>query len=144
MLKLLALIANPVHSALLRSPLHTLVSHRMILLTFYGRKSGRKYTIPVYYVRVGQEVRFFTDRSRSWRLNLTRGTWVKVCVRGVRYDGIVEQVPASHARMVQALCAFDSALSSEEAERIADHKVMFQISLQAETSHIRGCVPGIG
>ncbi len=40
---------NPVMSALLRLPLHGLLSRQVFLLTYTGRRSGRQYTLPVGY-----------------------------------------------------------------------------------------------
>jgi hypothetical protein len=40
-------LMNKFPAMLLRSPLHGLMSKRFLLLTFTGRKSGRKHTIPV-------------------------------------------------------------------------------------------------
>jgi hypothetical protein len=141
---LLTLIVNPIHMFLLRSPFHRLVSHRMILLTFYGRKSGARYSFPLYYVRTGEDIRFFTSRTGRWWLNLLRGTWVRVRLQGVDYAGIAEHVPASHVRMVDALVAFDRGLTKEEAEKIADNRVMFNIRLQTEPEAVPHRVPGIG
>ena len=45
---------------LLRSPLHGVMSKRVLLVTFTGRKSGKAYTTPVSYMREGDIV-FFTD-----------------------------------------------------------------------------------
>jgi len=44
---------NPVISALLRSAFHGLVSGRILLLTYTGRKPGRRYTLRVGYIRDG-------------------------------------------------------------------------------------------
>jgi hypothetical protein len=143
MFRLLTQIANPIHTMLLCSPLHRLVSHRMILLTFYGRKSGKQYRFPVYYARSGEDIRFFTSRSGRWWLNLLRGTWVKVRLQGVDYDGIVEHVPASHSRMVDAVMLFDPGLTRREAESLADDKVMFHIRLQPQAEEVRRRVTGI-
>lgn len=143
MVKLLLLIANPIHTFLLRSAIHGLVSHRMMLLTFHGRKSGRRYCFPVYYSRIGDDIRFFTDRSGRWWLNLLRGTWVRIRLRGADYDGVVEHVPASHRRMVEGLLAFDPALSEQEAEQFADSKVMFQVRLQTEAQRLPQRVAGV-
>lgn len=40
---------NPILRAILRSPLHWLLSRGLLLLTFTGRKTGRRFTIPVGY-----------------------------------------------------------------------------------------------
>src|SRR5579884_1140426 len=44
---------NPVVAALLRSPLHGLLSRQVFLLTVTGRRSGRRFTLPLGYVRDG-------------------------------------------------------------------------------------------
>ena len=44
---------NPIIIWLLRSPLHSLMDKSTILVTITGRKSGKKYTIPVSYMRDG-------------------------------------------------------------------------------------------
>ena len=144
MFRLLTEIANPIHMALLRSPLHRGVSHRMIGLTYYGRKSGKRYSFPVYYQQVGEDLHFFAWRESIWWLNLLRGTWVKVLLRGVEYDGIVEHIPASHKRMVDELILFEPGLTREEAEIMADRKVMFNIRLQSETARVHVKVPQAG
>ena len=42
-------IIDPVLKAVLRSPLHRLVSDSLLFITFIGRKSGTEYTAPVGY-----------------------------------------------------------------------------------------------
>jgi hypothetical protein len=44
---------NPVSMFILRSPLHGVLSHAMMVLTFEGRKSGKKISVPVGYTRNG-------------------------------------------------------------------------------------------
>ena len=44
---------NCVMKFVLRSPLHGVVSKKIMLLTFTGRKSGKRYTIPVSYTQKG-------------------------------------------------------------------------------------------
>ena len=116
----------------------------MIGLTYYGRKSGKRYSFPVYYKQIGEDIRFFAWRESNWWLNLLRGTWVRVWLRGVEYDGIVEHVPASHKRMVEELLAFEPGLTREEAEIMADRKVMFNIRLQTETARVKAKLPQAG
>ena len=50
-LRLLFRLINSVVGSILRSPLHRLLSGKLALLTFYGHKSGRRYTTPVGYAR---------------------------------------------------------------------------------------------
>ena len=44
---------NPLVAAVLRSPFHWLLSFGLMLITVTGRRSGRRYTIPVGYQRHG-------------------------------------------------------------------------------------------
>ena len=44
-------VLNPVVKALLGSPLHGLLSHDLMVLSFSGRKSGKQYAIPVGYLQ---------------------------------------------------------------------------------------------
>lgn len=47
---------NPVVEAILRSPFHWLLSPGLMLITVTGRKSGRRFTIPVGYHEVDGRV----------------------------------------------------------------------------------------
>jgi hypothetical protein len=49
-------IGNVFVRLLLRSPFHGWLSDNVLLLTYTGRKSGKRYTIPVAYGRVGDVV----------------------------------------------------------------------------------------
>ena len=46
---------NPFVKAVLRSPVHRLLSGSLVLLTYTGRRSGRRYTLPVMYAEQGSE-----------------------------------------------------------------------------------------
>lgn len=85
---------NKVPAALLRSPLHGLMSKRFLLLTFNGRKSGKRYDIPVAYARDGDAFSMTTD-SRWWK-NLRGesgvGVPVRLRVRGKEYEGVGESI----------------------------------------------------
>ncbi|HLZ64523.1 MAG TPA: nitroreductase/quinone reductase family protein [Ktedonosporobacter sp.] len=70
---------------LLRSPAHALMSRTTMLLTFTGRQSGRRYTIPVRYLREGDTLLTTTD-SRWWR-NLRGGVLVELHLAGQKIAG---------------------------------------------------------
>jgi hypothetical protein len=55
---------NPFVSVILRSPLHRLLSGQVLLLSFTGRKTWKRYTIPVGYTREGDMLTLFS--SRAW------------------------------------------------------------------------------
>jgi len=46
-----ARVMNRIPATVLRSPLHPMMSGKYLLLSFTGRKSGRRYTTPVAYLK---------------------------------------------------------------------------------------------
>ena len=81
---------NPFVSMILRSPLHRLLSSHVLLLTFTGRKTGKRFTIPVGYTREGDTFTLFS--SKSWYKNLRGGGHVAVHLQGRRRTGRVEVI----------------------------------------------------
>lgn len=73
-------IVNPIVSGLLRSPLHGLLSSSLLVLSYTGRRSGRRHSLPVMYVRTGDRLLVFAahpERKRWWH-NLRDGAPVEV------------------------------------------------------------------
>ncbi|SIK38592.1 Uncharacterised protein [Mycobacteroides abscessus subsp. abscessus] len=62
---------NKVVRGVLRSPLHPVLSGNIALFTFTGRKSGKEYNVAATYVRDGDVLTIFTDRT--WAKNLRDG-----------------------------------------------------------------------
>ena len=85
---------NKVPAALLRSPFHGLMSKRFLLLSFNGRKSGKRYTVPVAYARDGDAFSMTTDSP--WWKNLRgesgAGVPVRLRIRGKEYEGVGEAI----------------------------------------------------
>jgi deazaflavin-dependent oxidoreductase (nitroreductase family) len=78
---------NPLVRWLLRSPLHRLMSGSTLLLTYTGRKSGRKYALPVNYVRDGETLLLVGARDHAWWRNLRGGAPVTVRLQGQDCEG---------------------------------------------------------
>lgn len=76
---------NPAMRALLRSPLHWPLSRWFAVLSWTGRKSGRRFSTPVSYVREGSTA-WLTTGDRWWH-NLTDGAPVAIRIRGRSYEG---------------------------------------------------------
>jgi len=74
---------KPVVAALLASPVHRLLSNDVLLMTWTGRKSGRRYTLPLSYVEAGGKLVLCTrpEGSQWWR-NLRGGGEVELRLRG--------------------------------------------------------------
>jgi deazaflavin-dependent oxidoreductase (nitroreductase family) len=91
---------NPVIAALLRSPLHPLLSPALLLLTVTGRKTGRRYAIPVGYQRDGDDLIVLVSEARhkQWWRNYYEPAPVSVRLRGRERAGRAELVaPGSEA-----------------------------------------------
>ena len=68
---------------LLRSPLHRLASGSLLLITYRGRRSGRRFTIPVMYAEREETLTIFVGHSerKRWWQNLRLGAEVEVRLR---------------------------------------------------------------
>jgi deazaflavin-dependent oxidoreductase (nitroreductase family) len=70
--------------ALLRSPLHRMLSGSLLLISYRGRRSGRHFTIPVMYAEREGTLTILVGhpaRKKWWR-NLRGGAEVEVRLRG--------------------------------------------------------------
>jgi len=103
---------NPFVAALLRSPLHGLVSSRLMLLTYTGRKSGRTYTIPVGYTRLGGDLLVFT--YYAWWRNLRGGGSVTLGLQGRTMIARAEVIEAP-AHVVAEVERLIATLGAREA-----------------------------
>lgn len=73
-------IVNPFMRAVLHSPLHGLLSGALMILSFTGQRSGRRYTIPVGYMEEGGKLYLFSHAP--WAKNFVGGAPVTVRLRG--------------------------------------------------------------
>jgi len=73
---------NPIMIWLLRSPLHRLVSRSTMLVTYQGRISGRQITLPVNYVRYGEQVLVLSVRKRAWWRNFRTASTAVLRLQG--------------------------------------------------------------
>jgi deazaflavin-dependent oxidoreductase (nitroreductase family) len=76
--------------AVLHSPAHGLLSRSVLTLTYTGRRSGRRYTVPVNYARDDRAIYVFSPRERRWWRNLRGGAAVTVRLRGRDLRGDAE------------------------------------------------------
>lgn len=67
-------------SRLLRSPLHSIASRRLLLITVTGRRTGTPYTHPVGYAEDGGAL--LVGTAAGWRKNLREDVPVTVRWRG--------------------------------------------------------------
>jgi len=83
-----------------RTPLHSLVSGRYMLITVTGRKTGKIYETPVEYTLQGQTVTVITQQAYQWWKNLIGGAKVKLILRGKPVEGVA--VPSTDIVAVSA------------------------------------------
>jgi hypothetical protein len=88
---------NPIMKRLLESPAHWPLSRWFAVLAWSGRKSGRRYSTPVSYVREGGTA--FVTTGDAWWRNLRGGAPVKMRVSGRwRQGDAVPLVDAAESR----------------------------------------------
>jgi hypothetical protein len=106
---------NPVVRALLGSPLHGMVDNVFLILHVTGRKTGRRYHIPVDYVDIEGKLAVVT--VARWRVNLRGGADVEVTLHGhLRpMHALLEEDPAPVAAGYQAVI---SRVGWKKAQRL--------------------------
>jgi deazaflavin-dependent oxidoreductase (nitroreductase family) len=86
---------NPWVGAILRTPvLHWILSPALMTLSYTGRRSGRRITLPVGYRQHGDEVAVLVSeaRSKTWWRNFREPREVDVRLRGRPRRGRAELV----------------------------------------------------
>jgi len=96
-------MGNPLVRMLLGSPLHGGLDGSFLVLHLTGRKTGRRYDIPVGYVDMEGKLAVVT--VARWRVNLRGGADVEVTLRGRLRSAhaLLEEDPASVAVSYQAM-----------------------------------------
>jgi deazaflavin-dependent oxidoreductase (nitroreductase family) len=122
-------LANGTMKVLLRSPLHGLVSERVMLISVSGRKSGRLYTTPVNYVRDGDTITVVSRTHRTWWRNLRGGAPVALRAEGKDLKGVAEAVVDDKEAVAKALLALHPRYSAERAARRAQDRVLVRIKV---------------
>ncbi len=92
---------NRIVRALLRSPLHPMLSSNTLLLTITGRKTGKQYTFPISYIQDGDMLTCYT--VSPWWKNLRGGAAVAVLLRGQERSGHAEVISDDRASIAAAL-----------------------------------------
>jgi deazaflavin-dependent oxidoreductase (nitroreductase family) len=84
--------ANPFVGLILRSPMHKWLSPSLLLITYQGRKSGKKYTLPVQYVQSGNSLYIIPGAAgqKTWWRNLRGGAPVELLLDGHHFQAFAE------------------------------------------------------
>lgn len=105
--QLLVDLVNPLVRTVLRSPLHGALDGAVLILHMTGRRSGRRFDVPVGYLE--SDGAYVVVTQHTWRANLRGGADVEVTMRGRRVGmhAEVEEDPATVAegfdRLVERL-----------------------------------------
>jgi deazaflavin-dependent oxidoreductase (nitroreductase family) len=94
-------LLNPVMKGVLRSPLHSMLSDRIMIITFTGRKTGQDYSTPVSYCQENGTVSCFTHAS--WWKNLVGGASVRLQIRGREHSGIATPIDQDREKKIAGL-----------------------------------------
>ncbi len=143
---------NPLISGILRSPFHWLLSPGLLLITVTGRRTGRRYTIPVGYQRDGETLAVMVSeaRSKAWWRNYLEPAPVELRLRGRQRRGQAEVVaPGTEqfrrgaARTLQRMpwlgrvfgIDYDrrTGLTDEQVERLGEKIAMVRIRLERDS-----------
>ncbi len=143
---------NPLISGILRSPFHWLLSPGLLLITVTGRRTGRRYTIPVGYQRDGETLAVMVSEARrkSWWRTYLEPAPVELRLRGRELRGEASVVAPGTvefrrgaARTLQRMPWLGRAfgidydrragLTGEQLERLAEEIAMVRITLERES-----------
>ena len=127
-------LINPLLKALLRSPFHSRVSGQLMLLTFTGRKTGKKFSTPVGYLRKGNQVLVFTHSA--WWKNFIGSAPVSLRIQGRELQGIAQ--PVSDPQAVHSMVLDLIAANGEERSR----QMGFWVQPGATTAEVAQAVQG--
>ena len=121
-------VLNPVMKALLGSPLHGLISHDLMVLSFTGRTSGKQYAVAVGYLQ--KDNRLYFSCLAGWWQNLP-GAPVTVRLRGQDRHGTAARIvdPEGIMEVVQMLIA-------KRGERVAKRIGLLAARADAEAGNL--------
>jgi deazaflavin-dependent oxidoreductase (nitroreductase family) len=121
-------VMNAMPTLLLRSPAHPLLSGKYLILSFTGRRTGRRYRTPVAYVRQGSRLIISTDSP--WSVNVNDGRPVTVLLRGRSHQGLAQRIDGGAAaasglrQLVDQIPGYASAADlSRTGRTVADAEI---------------------
>ena len=145
----LSMRLNPLVAAILRSPLHWLLSPGLMLLTVTGRTSGRRYTIPVGYHQTADAVVVMVGEapSKTWWRNYRAPGPIELRLRGKVARGRAEVLsPTSsefrrraddclrRARLIPWIFGIDfdrtTGLTDEQLRQLGQHAAIVKITIE--------------
>jgi deazaflavin-dependent oxidoreductase (nitroreductase family) len=137
-------ISNFFMKTIVNSPLHPLLGNRFAVITFEGRKSGKRYSTPINVTRDGDAFIAVSLRNRTWWRNLRGGRQAQLRVSGKQY-AVRGEVQEDHAAVVDGLAQYfkqnpgyakyfgvrlapDGEAAREDLDRAAGERVIVRLS----------------
>jgi deazaflavin-dependent oxidoreductase (nitroreductase family) len=137
-------ISNFFMKTIVNSPLHPLLGNRFAVVTFEGRKTGKRYSTPINVTRDGDAFTAVSLRNRNWWRNLRGGQQATLRVAGRLYtvrgevledhgavvDGLAQYFKQNpgYARYFGVRLALNGQPSGEDLDRAADERVIIRLS----------------
>ena len=116
-------VVNRVMALLLCSPLHILMSSSILLIRFTGRRSGRRRTTPVRYLRESDgRLVCLTSRQTAWWHNFREPASVELQLAGRRVPATAQAFPEAAAEIEAVLQRMLAAHPSDAAYHGIDAK----------------------
>jgi deazaflavin-dependent oxidoreductase (nitroreductase family) len=122
---------TPFMRLVLGSRVHRMMSGRLMLLSFTGRRTGRSYTTPVSYVREGTNL--LVPGGGTWWKNLTSGT-ARVRLQGTWHVVTPEVIrePVAMSAALGRMLAINPAIAAFTGIRLGSDGRPFAESLERE------------
>ena len=131
-------VANPLLRFVLSSPLHRPLSRSLLVLSYIGRRSGRRRATPVQYAPFGDDLALVAARAshKSWWRNFRDPAPVMITLRG-RRDRAVAEVLRGDERNA-GLSAF---LTRYPRARLEDDFEVIRVRLEHAGDSVAGSSP---
>lgn len=114
----LSTLMNLMPRLILAGPLHRLMSSRYAVLELTGRRSGRRYVLPVAYQE--RDGRLWASTDSGWWVNAVDGRPFHVRLRGRRYAATAHRVDQDTARTaLRGLVTIPGYAKAAGIERVA-------------------------
>ncbi len=105
-------VINPAINRLLRSPWHRLLSKRIMIVSYRGRKSGKRYNTPISYYRNGDKVYCFTNGV--WRYNFNSDSAATLRIAGKDLSARGKVFAGHRAQQIDLMSAYFKAVPQDK------------------------------
>ncbi len=105
-------IINPTMNRLLRSPWHHLFSKRIMTVSYLGKKSGKRFNIPISYFRNGNTVYCFTNGV--WRFNFNTKSAATLRIAGRNFSAQGQLFDGDQEQQINIMSAYFKAVPQDK------------------------------